>query len=39
MELDFRDGELADAVRSCPEADGGVRGREPELERFLLSSQ
>ncbi len=37
MEPVFRDGELSEPVRSWPEAaEGGVLGRDPELERFLI---
>lgn len=35
MELGFRVGEIIEPVRSCPGADGGVRGRDPALDRFL----
>lgn len=36
MALGFREGDPAETVRSWPGvADGGVLGREPELERLL----
>jgi hypothetical protein len=37
LEPVLREGEFSEPVRSWPDgADGGVRGREPELERFLV---
>ncbi len=37
LELVLRDGEFSEPDRSWPDgADGGVLGREPELERFLV---